>query len=113
MIYELREYVAVPGHADDVHTRFDKHTLNLFDRNGLDVVGFWNDTDDPHRIVYLMRFADDATRTEAWARFQSDPDWQRVKAESEASGPIVAQMTSRTLSTPPYWTRDTIAAHDN
>ena len=103
MIYELREYVAAPGRAAQLHNRFRDHVLDLFVRHQLDVVGYWNESDDDHRIVYLLRFADDAARAAAWAAFQADPDWKAVKAESEAHGPIVVEMTSRTLTEPPYW----------
>ena len=104
MIYELREYAAVPDRAAQLHTRFREHVLDLFARHDLDVIGYWTDAADDGRIVYLLRFPDEATRTAAWAEFQADPEWLRVKSESEAHGPIVAEMTSRTLTQPSYWT---------
>jgi hypothetical protein len=107
MIYELREYVAVPGAREAVHARFAEGTLALFEKHGLDVVGFWTDEHDADRIVYLMRFADDETRRATWAAFQDDPDWKALKAASEANGPIVAEMHSRTLTSPEYWRHDT------
>ncbi|MCW2943427.1 MAG: family containing protein [Actinoallomurus sp.] len=110
MIYELREYVAVPGQAAAVHARFADQTLGLFARHGIDVVGFWSDQEDSDRIVYLLSFADTAAQRSAWAGFQNDPDWQRVKAESEADGKIVAEIHSRTLDRTPYWPHETIRA---
>jgi hypothetical protein len=107
MIYELREYVA-HGHAvQKVHDRFSETTLPLFRRHGLDVAGFWVDQQDPARILYLLRFPDAAAKDAAWARFQSDEEWQRAKASSEANGPIVAEMTSRTLEPVSYWPPET------
>jgi len=35
MIHELREYVAVPGRAEDLHRRFADMTLHLFREVGL------------------------------------------------------------------------------
>lgn len=102
MIYELREYVAADGMADRLHARFADHTFELFARHGLELIGFWTDAEDPARIVYLLRFPDDAARREAWAGFRNDAKWQQVKAASEADGPIVAEMYSRVLTTPPY-----------
>lgn len=103
MIYELREYVAHEGTTQKVHDRFAEDTLPLFERHGLDVVGFWQDSEDPARILYLLRFDDADAKQRAWSDFQSDPDWKRAKAASEADGPIVAQMTSRVLEPVSYW----------
>lgn len=103
MIYELREYVATPGSAEKLHARFADHTFGLFARHGIEVAGFWTDADDDARIVYLLRFADEEAKKQAWAGFQGDPEWKQVKADSEAAGPIVAEMTSRLLVTAPYW----------
>ena len=103
MIYELREYVAAPGAADRLHARFADHTLDLFARHGLTVAGFWTDAEDSSTIRYLLRFADEAARKDAWAAFQADPDWQAVKAESERDGAIVAEMRSHVLVDVPYW----------
>jgi hypothetical protein len=108
MIYELREYVAAPQAVDALHARFSDHTLDLFARHGLEVVGFWTDQDDPNRIVYLLRFPDQETMRRAWSDFQNDPEWKRIKAESEADGPLVAEKHSRILTSPSYWT----ARHD-
>ena len=110
MIYELREYVAEPGCAERLHSRFREHVLGLFERHGLKVVGFWHDAEDSGRVVYLLRFPDDSTRVAAWAAFQADPQWQTVKAESEADGAIVSGMTSRVLAQPAYWTGVTAVA---
>ena len=103
MIYELREYVAAPGAAERLHQRFADSTLSLFDRHGLDVVGFWHAHDDPGRILYLLRFADEAARDRAWSGFQSDEDWRRVKRESEADGRLVDEQLSTVLVTPTYF----------
>lgn len=103
MIYELREYVAHRDAVDKVHDRFKTATLPLFDRHGLNVAGFWVDQSEPHRILYLLQFPDAEAQTRAWQRFQEDPEWAQVKSASEASGPIVAEMTSRTLQPVSYW----------
>jgi len=104
MIYELREYTAVPGAAEALNRRFADDTLDIFARNGIRVLGFWHEDGDPARIVYLTAFADQQERTEAWARFKADETWQRVKSASEADGPIVAEQNSRLLEAPSYWT---------
>lgn len=103
MIYELREYVAHEHTARALHDRFQKATLPLFEKHGLDVVGFWVDQDQPTHLLYLLRFPDEETKTDAWANFQADPDWLAAKSESEREGPIVASMSSRALTPVDYW----------
>lgn len=97
MIYELREYVAVSGKEDALLKRFEDATLPLFARHGLQVRGLWVDESDTSRVVYLLEFEDKATSAAAWSAFKNDPEWQAAKAASEADGPIVAEMHSRTL----------------
>jgi hypothetical protein len=109
MIYELREYVAVPGKSAEMHARFAEHTLGLFEKHGLTVTGFWTDSADDARIFYLLSFPDVDAEARAWKLFQDDPEWKRVKTESEADGPIVAEMRSTTLTATPYWLHETIA----
>jgi hypothetical protein len=106
MIYELREYVAHENAVQHVHDRFRTWTLPIFERHGLDVQGFWVDEQDPNRILYLLQFADAEAQERAWEGFKGDVDWKKAKADSEAAGPIVAQMTTRTLKPVPYWPRE-------
>jgi hypothetical protein len=109
MIYELREYVAAPGRSDALHTRFAEVTLPLFDEHGLDVAGFWTDSADDGRIVYLLRFDSAEAQEKAWAAFQGDPRWAAAKAASETDGPLAAEMHSTTLARAPYWPHETAA----
>jgi hypothetical protein len=39
MIYEYTVYEAAPGRMADLHTRFRDHTIRLFERHGMKVVG--------------------------------------------------------------------------
>ena len=43
-------------------------------------------------LHYIVRFADLGHRERAWAAFGADPEWLRVRAESEKDGPIVARI---------------------
>lgn len=103
MLHELREYVAEPGRAADLHARFADHTLGLFAKHGMSVVGFWTAASDEGRIFYLLRFASLEAKSAAWASFLADPVWLEVKASSEAAGPIVASMSSTVLASVPYF----------
>ena len=105
MIYELREYETVPGRMPALIKRFREHTLELFAKHGLDVV-FITQTEFGENInnqmVYVLRFPDYAELHSRWASFLVDPEWQRVKADSERDGPIVAAVRRRILTSTPY-----------
>ena len=40
--FELRTYTAAPGKMDALNTRFREHTIELFKKHGMDVIGFWS-----------------------------------------------------------------------
>jgi hypothetical protein len=105
-IFELRTYHAEPGKLDDLQARFRDHTMGLFDRHGISVVGFWMPVDDKDRadatLVYLLAFDDRDAARQAWSAFRDDPDWVEAKANSEKQGPLVAAIDSVFLSPTDY-----------
>jgi hypothetical protein len=92
-LLELRTYYANPGKLEDIHKRFRDHTLRIFAKHGMTVVGFWGPVykkdGSEDRLVYMMSFADRAERDAKWKEFLSDPEWQKVSKESDANGKIV------------------------
>jgi hypothetical protein len=96
-VYELRTYTATEGKLDAVNARFRDHTRRIFERHNIKSVGYWTPSEGTlagKTLVYIVEHAsrDEATRN--WAAFRADPEWQKVKAESEAAGPIVAKVDS-------------------
>jgi hypothetical protein len=102
VILELREYVALPDRAEDLHRRFAEETLDLFGEVGLDLRGFWHVVDERRRIVYLCAFPDVAAATAFWDAFRADPRWIALKGRSEAAGPLIEDIVSTYLVEPGY-----------
>jgi hypothetical protein len=103
MIYEIRSYDVVPGRMPAMHARFKNHTVGLFQRHGIEVLGFWEAMIGTTNLLhYLCRFEDLAHRERAWAAFGADPEWLRVRAESEKDGPIVARIRNEIWRPSPY-----------
>ncbi|HTX01225.1 MAG TPA: NIPSNAP family protein [Acidimicrobiales bacterium] len=96
--FELRTYHSAPGRLDDISARFRDHTMALFAKHGIEVVGFWSSAalDDPQTgtLVYVCSYESRAAADAAWASFQADPAWHEAKEESERDGPIVASIES-------------------
>jgi hypothetical protein len=91
-IYELRTYTAFPGKHEALLERFGKYEVAIFARLGMPGVGFWIPDEEPGKstkLVYMLRHKSRESAKENWARFQKDPEWMKVKAESEKDGALV------------------------
>lgn len=102
MLYEWRTYHAAPGRMARLHRRFAEHTMRLFDRHGIRAVCFFTPVGAEGPLYYLLAYPDQAARERAWRALQADPEWQRVKAETEADGPLVERIDSLFLEPTPY-----------
>ena len=100
-IYELRIYTPAEGKLDAVNARFRDHTRAIFDRHHMKSVGYWLPTDGPNagKLLYILEHASREEADKDWAAFNADPEWVKVKAESEANGKLVTSV-DRTFMTP-------------
>lgn len=96
--YELRTYTAAPGKLEELHARFRNHTMRLFKKHGMEVVGFWGPTDkekgSEDTLVYVLAFPSREARNAAWRAFSSDPEWQNARKESEKNGSLTSKVDS-------------------
>jgi hypothetical protein len=96
-VFELRTYSTPPGQLPALHRRFRDHTMELFARHGMTNVGYWTPQDSTRRentLVYLLAYPSRQAARDSWAAFTADPEWQRVRTESEANGKIVEKVES-------------------
>lgn len=105
-VFELRTYTAAPGRLAALNTRFREHTLALFRKHGMEVVGFWEpldaDSGAGEKLVYVLAHQSRAAASASWTAFRADPEWQKAKAESEKDGPVVAKVESVFLGPTDY-----------
>lgn len=102
-VYELRTYDIHPSKMPNINARFQNHTMSLLKKHGIAVVGFWERlVEDAGQLIYLCKFETEEQVRARWDAFRADPEWQRVKAESEAQGPLVKQVTSVVMRPTPY-----------
>jgi hypothetical protein len=91
--FELRTYTANPGKLENIHDRFRNHTIGIFSRLGMTNVLYWRPVADQpaqvDKMVYLMAYPTAAARTTMWQAFTADPEWVKVRTESEAAGPLL------------------------
>jgi hypothetical protein len=96
-VYEMRTYTAAEGKLDAVNARFRDHTRRIFDRHHMKSVGYWMPSEGPmagKTLVYILEHPSREEAAKNWAAFRTDPEWVKVKAESEAGGPIVSKVES-------------------
>ena|ERR1700722_1405872 len=95
-VFELRIYHAHPGRLDALTARFALHTDALIKRHGMNIVAYWMPRgENPKNILmYMVEHESEASAKANWAAFMADPVWQRVRAESEEDGAIVASIDS-------------------
>ncbi|GIT68923.1 MAG: hypothetical protein Ct9H300mP27_00270 [Chloroflexota bacterium] len=68
---ELRTYEAVPGKLPALNDRFANHTNSLFQKHGIDVVGYWTEVvGTSNELIYMLGYDGLADREEKWANFQ-------------------------------------------
>lgn len=104
-VFELRTYTAAEGKLDVLHKRFREHTMQLFERHGMVNIGYWTPQDPAlaaNTLVYVIAHRSREAAQANWAAFRADPEWQKVKAESEANGPVVAKVESVFLDATDY-----------
>lgn len=104
-VFELRVYHTVEGRLPALLARFRDHTVALFTRHGITSVAYWTPLDEPLKgktLIYVLKHPSRDEAAKNWKAFQDDPEWVKVKAESEASGPIVEKIDSTYMALTDY-----------
>ena len=104
--FEIRTYYAAPGKLEDLHKRFRDHTIKLFKKHGMEIVGFWGPTDkekgSENTLVYILAYPSRMARDAAWKAFGADPDWQAARKKSEENGKLVDKVDSVMMAATDY-----------
>jgi NIPSNAP len=96
-IYELRLYHVNEAKIDALKARFGDHTDAIFKRHNMKSIGYWVPQDAPNSQNLFIYILEHPSREEAkknWAEFQADPEWKKVKADSETNGPLAKSIDS-------------------
>ena len=103
-LFEMRIYHTNPGKLDALNARFRDHTTKLFEKHGMENVGYWvpQGDDRKNQLIYILAFPDRAARDKAFKDFGADPDWQKARDESEKPGKIVQKVESIFLTPTDY-----------
>ncbi len=99
-VFELRVYTTHPDKMPDLLARFKNHTTKIFKRHGMENVGYWLPVEQKggDKLYYILKHKSRAAAESSWKAFGADPEWVKVRAASEANGPIVAGVESTFLT---------------
>jgi NIPSNAP len=93
MLYEYRQYFALPGKMRDLNNRFRDHTTRLWKAHGFKEVGFFEaQFGETNVLHYVLQWDSAEQRQQSWASFMSDPAWIEARTKSEEQGPLVAKV---------------------
>ena len=104
-VFELRTYTANEGKLEALHARFRNHTARLFEKHGMQNIGYWSPMDSPlsqNTLVYILAFPDRDAAKKSWDAFRGDPEWKKVQQESEIDGRLVSKVDSLFLEPADY-----------
>jgi len=97
-VYELRTYTTLPGRLPALNKRFADHTMRLFEKHGMRNEMYWMPIDDARKdntLIYLISHESQEAAEKNWKAFQADPDWIKVRDDSEVGGKILAHAPER------------------
>ena len=94
----------MPGKLPAVVARFENTTVALFEKRGIQQVGFWTVTigESNADLYYILKWDSLDERQKKFAAFQADPDWIAARAKSEEGGPLISSFSNSILSPTKY-----------
>ncbi len=96
-VFEVRTYTAAPGKLEALHARFRDNTVQIFNKHGMKSIAYFAPSDEPlskNTLIYILEFPSRDAAKKSWDEFRNDPEWQKVRKESEANGELVTKVDS-------------------
>ena len=90
-VYELRTYTTNAGKLDNLNARFRDHTVALFEKHGIQSIGYWVPVAKENTLVYVIKHKSRDAAKASWQAFIADPAWKKVARESQLDGQILAK----------------------
>ncbi len=104
-VFEMRKYYTLPGRLEALNARFRDHTSALFEKHGMENIGYWTPTEGPEAgkvLVYILAHRSIEAKDASWKAFGSDPAWKKAREASEQDGKIVEKIESTMLKATDY-----------
>jgi heme-degrading monooxygenase HmoA len=104
MIEQLRIYEIFESNKEAFHARFRDHAARIMKTYGFDIAAMWEArTKDRTEFIYVLRWPDEATMRQSWARFMQDAEWSAIKERTSAEhGRLVGGIEERVMQRTSY-----------
>jgi len=88
--FEIRIYTVDPsrvgtgefkGGINELHQRFREKEVALFQKHGAEILGVWQQLENPNTLVWMLAYRDRAHREDVWAKFGADPEWKALRSK--------------------------------
>ncbi|MGJ8691657.1 MAG: NIPSNAP family protein [Thalassotalea sp.] len=96
-VFELRTYYTHDGKLPDLLSRFENHTVKLFEKHQMTNIGYWLPTTQSNTLIYIISHESQAAAEKNWQAFVADPIWVKAYQASRVNGPLVKKLTSEFL----------------
>lgn len=96
-VYELRTYTSPEGKLGDLQKRFRDHTIRIFERHGMQNIGYFVPADAPlseNTLIYILKHDSREAAKQSWDDFRVDAEWQHAYEESERDGRLASNVES-------------------
>ena len=64
---------------NELHQRFREKELAIFKKHGAEIIGAFQQSNNPDTLVWMLAYRDRAHRDEVWAKFGADPEWTELR----------------------------------
>jgi hypothetical protein len=101
--FEMRIYTSPAGRLNDLNARFRDYTLRLFEKHGIQNIGYWVPIDNTeNKLIYVIAYPSRDVQKQMWNEFINDPEWKAAAAKTEANGRIVSKVESYFMTATDY-----------
>ncbi|MBM3770963.1 MAG: hypothetical protein FJW27_06690 [Acidimicrobiia bacterium] len=69
------------GGINELHQRFREKEVAIFQKHGAEILGVWQQMDNPNTLVWMLAYRDRAHRDDVWAKFGADPEWTALRTK--------------------------------
>lgn len=98
-VFELRIYRCNEDKLKGLDARFRDHTIDLFNKHGIESVAYWHPADEPaasDTLIYIIRHNSRDAAKKSWSAFAKDPAWRKVAEESQRDGKFLRERPEST-----------------
>jgi hypothetical protein len=89
VIHELRVFHCAPGRLPALLRRFENDTLRLFEKHGIQQLGFWTVAigESNNDLFLILQWESLAEREQKFGAFAKDPEWLEMQRRTQEDGP--------------------------